>query len=190
MISPEKELEILERISRSKTTIRQRDLARIIGLSLGMTNSILKRLAKKGLLKIKKVNNRNIQYVVSPKGMEAIAGRSYRYFKRTIKNVVYYKEAIDRIIQEAADRGHRRFVLVGSSDLDFIVEHFCEKKHLEYTQSPDGGALIGTSAADEAGMFFLFSENCVPPAEQTENSASLRILFMSNSQMLTTQAEP
>ena len=190
MISPEKELEILERISRSKTTIRQRDLSRIIGLSLGMTNSILKRLAKKGLLKIKKVNNRNIQYVVSPKGMEAIAGRSYRYFRRTIKNVVYYKDAIDRIIQDAADRGHRRLVLVGSSDLDFIVEHFCEKKHLEYAQSPDGGDRTATGAAAEAGTFFLFSENYVTPDVKIENSESLRRLFMSSPQTLTGSAEP
>ena len=190
MIPPEKELEILERISRSKTTIRQRDLARIIGLSLGMTNSILKRLAKKGLLKIKKVNNRNIQYVVSPKGMEAIAGRSYRYFKRTIKNVVYYKEAIDSIIQEAADRGYRRFVLVGSSDLDFIVEHFCDKRHLEYTQSPDGVVSAHTSADEEAGTFFLFSEKSRSPDVKIENAASLRRLFLSSPQTLTGPAEP
>ena len=62
--------------------MHQRDLARIVGLSLGMTNAILKRL-------VKKVNNRNIQYIVSPKGINEITRRSYRYFKRTIKNVVY-----------------------------------------------------------------------------------------------------
>jgi len=189
MISPEKELEILERISRSKTTIRQRDLARIIGLSLGMTNSILKRLAKKGLLKIKKVNNRNIQYVVSTKGMEAIAGRSYRYFKRTIKNVVFYKEAIGSIIQDAAKRGYLRVVLIGSSDLDFIVEHYCSKIGLSYARSPDGRAVAGKSVNDEEGTFLLFSENCVPPAGQTEKAASLRRLFMSSPQEQTAPAD-
>ena len=189
MISPEKELEILERISRSKTTIRQRDLARIIGLSLGMTNSILKRLAKKGLLKIKKVNNRNIQYVVSPKGMEAIAGRSYRYFKRTIRNVVYYKEAIESIIQEAADRGYRRVVLVGASDLDFIVEHFCEKNQMANDRSPDGRRPADKCAVDAAGTFLLFSENSIPANEQIQNAASLRTLFISHPMTLATPAE-
>jgi DNA-binding MarR family transcriptional regulator len=69
--------------------VRQRDLAKIAGLSLGMTNAILKRLALKGLLTIKRVNNRNIHYIVTPTGIEAITRKSYRYFKRTIKNVVY-----------------------------------------------------------------------------------------------------
>lgn len=77
----ETEIDILETISQGRRNVNQRDLARIIGLSLGMTDSILKRLVKKGWLKIKKVNNRNIQYIVSPKGMEKIARRSYRYFR-------------------------------------------------------------------------------------------------------------
>ncbi|HUU26574.1 MAG TPA: winged helix-turn-helix transcriptional regulator [archaeon] len=180
MISPEKEIEILERISRSKSTIRQRDLARIIGLSLGMTNSILKRLTNKGLLKIKKVNNRNIQYVVSPAGMEAIALRSYRYFKRTLKNVVSYKEAMDELVQEIMQKGCRRLVLVGKSDLDFIVEHFCDKYRIEYRNIRG----FSTDPPSEDGDFFLYSENLERPVLETENTASLRSLFVNRVEAL------
>ena len=175
MISPEKEIEILERISRSKSTIRQRDLARIIGLSLGMTNSILKRLTSKGLLKIKKVNNRNIQYVVSPAGMEAIALRSYRYFKRTLKNVVSYKEAMDELIQEIMQKGYRRLILVGKSDLDFIVEHFCDKYRMEYRNVRS----VAGDPPNQDGDFFLYSEKLGQSLPETENAESLRSLFIS-----------
>ncbi len=171
--SSDRELDALERIQQSQNPVRQRDLARIIGLSLGMTNAILKRLAQKGLLQVQKVNNRNIQYAVSPKGMEEIAHRSYRYLKRTIRNVVYYKEAIDRLIQEVASRGFQRLVLVGSSDLDFIVEHLCHKHHLAYEQGrtpPDGVTL------DEKA-FVLYSENSRPSGAVASGSASLRFLF-------------
>ncbi len=173
MLSSDRELDALERIQQSQNPVRQRDLARIIGLSLGMTNAILKRLAQKGLLQVQKVNNRNIQYVVSHKGMEEIAHRSYRYLKRTIKNVVYYKEAIDRLLQQAAVQGYQRLVLEGSSDLDFIVEHLCHKHHLTFEQSrtpPDG-------AASDAGAFVLYSENSRPPAAAAPGIASLRFLF-------------
>ncbi len=174
MISLEKEIEILERISRSKSTIRQRDLARIIGLSLGMTNSILKRLANKGLLQIKKVNNRNIQYMVSPAGMEAIARRSYRYFKRTLKNVVAYKEAMDDLVQEIKQKGCRRLVLVGKSDLDFIVEHFCDKYRIEYRNIRS----FSTDPPGEDGDFLLYSEKLGHSVSETENTTSLRSLFI------------
>ena len=180
MITPEKEIEILERISRNKSTIRQRDLARIIGLSLGMTNAILKRLASKGLLQIKKVNNRNIQYIVSAKGMEAITSRSYGYLKRTIKNVVYYKEAIGSIVHEAAERGYQRLILVGPSDLEFIVEHYCHKLQLEYSHVRGRGTAVERNGPDSTDEFLLFSENALPPEPEAERSASLRRLFLSH----------
>jgi DNA-binding MarR family transcriptional regulator len=174
MISPETEIEILERISRSKSTIRQRDLARIIGLSLGMTNSILKRLTNKGLLKIKKVNNRNIQYVVSPQGMQAITRRSYRYFKRTLKNVASYKEAMDELLQEIKQKGYKRLVLVGMSDLDFIVEHFCHKYRIGYVNVRGLPAEVPGGDGD----FLLYSEKKKDPVAETENTESLRSLFV------------
>ena len=92
--SVDRELEVLENIHNNGSHLRQRDLASVLGLSLGTTNAIIKRLGQKGWLTIRKVNNRNIRYAVCPAGAEQIARRSYRYLKRTIKNVVDYKETI------------------------------------------------------------------------------------------------
>ncbi len=178
MNSADRELDALERIQQSRNPVHQRDLARIIGLSLGMTNAILKRLTQKGLLQVQKVNNRNIRYAVSAKGMEEIAHRSYRYLKRTIKNVVYYKEAILRLIQDVEAQGFRRLVLVGDSDLDFIVEHLCHKCNLIFTQV----SMSGVSAAPvEVKDFLVYAENAMQPASRARNSACLRFLFQSQS---------
>ena len=84
-IKQEQELIVLDEIHRRKTNIRQRDIAKIIGVSLGMTNAILKRLINKGWLQIKKINNRNVNYIVSPKGIEELTRRSFRFFKSMIK---------------------------------------------------------------------------------------------------------
>lgn len=129
----ESELKILELISQGKDNISQRDISHIIGMSLGMTNSILKRFAEKGLITIKKVNNRNIQYALTTQGFEEISRRSWGYFKRTIKNVVVYREAINQIIKKAIDDGYRGISLVGESDLAFIVEHECYKLQMLFS---------------------------------------------------------
>ncbi|MEW5818174.1 MAG: winged helix-turn-helix transcriptional regulator, partial [Spirochaetota bacterium] len=55
MTATDKEIEILENIYSTQNPVRQRDLATIVGISLGMTNAIVKRLVKKGFLTIKKV---------------------------------------------------------------------------------------------------------------------------------------
>jgi predicted transcriptional regulator len=119
---------ILENIYGSQQEpLRQRDLAQIAGASLGMTNSILKRMAQKGWITIKKLNSRNIQYAVTLEGINEIIHRSYGYFKRTIRNVVYYKDILEDIVCQAKQRNIDTVILVGSSDLDFIVEHACRR---------------------------------------------------------------
>jgi DNA-binding MarR family transcriptional regulator len=153
MHNTDKELEILQHIQHEKD-VHQRDLARIVGLSLGMTNAIVKRLAQKGFLLIRKINNRNIRYAVTAEGIDEIARRSYRYFKRTIKNVVYYKDAVEALIREAGKGGYSRIVLVGPSDLDFIVEHCCRNHGLVLERWNDGSAL-----PSDADVFLVFSEN-------------------------------
>jgi DNA-binding MarR family transcriptional regulator len=154
----EKELEVLEQIYLRKD-VRQRDLAEVIGMSLGMTNAILKRLTQKGFLTVRKVNNRKIMYAVSPVGVDAIARKSYRYLKRTIKHVVDYKQAIEQVVAAAADGGYEEIVLVGPSDLDFIVEHLCGKYGLSYERVRQASDLAAGEAA-----FLLYSENEKGPA--------------------------
>lgn len=159
MDTHEKELEILENIYISQDHVRQRDLSEIVGLSLGMTNAILNRLVKKGLLKISKVNNRNIRYMVSPDGIEAIMRRSYGFFKRTIKNVVYYRETIESFVRDTKKRGFSGIVLVGRSDLDFIVEHACRRSGVAYVT--DDKKVVGNT-------YTLYSESYIPDGEEKQ----------------------
>ncbi|WP_010255455.1 helix-turn-helix domain-containing protein [Treponema primitia] len=131
---------ILEKVydsSESRLPLRQRDLAQLAGTSLGMTNSILKRLAHKGWITIKKLNSRNIQYAVTLEGMNEIIRRSYGYFKRTIGNVFFYKDRIDDAIFGAKRKNITAVLLVGVSDLDFIVEHSCHYHGLSFLKTVD-----------------------------------------------------
>jgi len=157
------ELNILENIYSHSGRVRQRDLAKIAGLSLGMTNSIVKRLATKGWLTIRKVNNRNIMYAVSPAGLEQIARRSYRFVKRTIKNIVYYREAIEAFAQDVKARGFRSLVLVGMSDLDFIVEHACGAYGIEYVRED---RKVEAAGLKDDTLFMLYSERHIPDEEE------------------------
>jgi DNA-binding MarR family transcriptional regulator len=166
MEAVERELDVLEsihsHIQAHRTDIRQRDLARVVGISLGMTNAILARLIRKGWLQAKKVNQRNIQYLVSPKGVEAIARRSYRYLKRTIKNVVLYKEALEQYVAHVKTRGFEQILLEGSSDLEFILAPVCLQNGIQ---------LCRNLAGDPAGKtFILHSENEEPARSDSSNA--------------------
>lgn len=103
----------------------QRDIAKAVDMSLGMTNSLLKRFAEKGWLYMNKISTRNIQYVLTPEGMNELARRSYRYIKRTLKSVLDYKDIITSLICTEKAKGISRVLLIGKTDLQFIIEYAC-----------------------------------------------------------------
>jgi DNA-binding MarR family transcriptional regulator len=72
-------------LSKHQTGISQRDLARAINLSLGMTNALVKRLSQKGLIMMQKVSARSMSYVLTPEGLNELARRTYRYLKGTMR---------------------------------------------------------------------------------------------------------
>ncbi|MDR2028825.1 MAG: transcriptional regulator [Treponema sp.] len=158
------EYAILENIydfSEQELPLRQRDMAQIAGTSLGMTNSILKRLVRKGWITVQKLNSRKIQYAITLDGMNEIIHRSYYYFKRTIRNVVFYKEKIDEAIYGAKRKNFTTVLLIGVSDLDFIVEHACHRHGMTFLKVVD--ADIAREALGEATLA-VYAET-IPPAK-------------------------
>ena len=149
MYTSDKEAIILEHIYYNDS-LKQRELADKAGISLGMTNAILKRLIEKGWLMTKRLNSRNISYVVSPAGMEEILKRGYRGFKRTIDDVRLYKDEIEHLISEAVNSGYKTIALVGNSDLDFIIEYACGKAGIAFNKV--------NSDQIEDKMFVVYSE--------------------------------
>ncbi len=100
----------------------QRELASSTNLSLGMTNALLKRFSDKGWLYMKKISARNIQYVLTPTGMNELMHRSSRYFKRTARLMKDYKEIICDVIYKS---NCKSVLIVGNTDLEFLFDFAC-----------------------------------------------------------------
>ncbi len=130
----EREFSLLEAV-RANPEAAQRDLARDIGISLGMTNAILRRCAARGWLSVRRINNRNLAYAITPAGMERLSRRAVGYFRRTVRSVVRYRDTIAAWVRAAQRRGVTEIMLVGRSELAFILEHFCEREGIGFTTS-------------------------------------------------------
>ena len=176
MYTSDKEAIILEHIYYNDS-LKQRELADKAGISLGMTNAILKRLIEKGWLMTKRLNSRNISYVVSPAGMKELFTRGYRYFKRTIDDVRQYKDRIEQLIFEAVSAGYKTVALVGESDMDFIVEYACGKAGVVFTK--------GDKGQTDKNVFILYSEQCSIDDEGIEKQLLINIIknMKKNNQM-------
>jgi DNA-binding MarR family transcriptional regulator len=140
MRNTESELTLLSRIMEAdggSTPLTQRELASVAGLSLGMTNILLRRLAERGWVKFTKLSSRSIRYALTPAGVAEIAGRTAGYFKRAMKNADLHRDRLETFVLDQKRRGTGTLVLLGPSELDFLLEYLCERHELVFIKSAD-----------------------------------------------------
>jgi len=77
-----------------KPTITQRALADRLGIALGLVNAYIKKLYKKGHIKIKALPKNRIKYILTPNGFAAKTRLTYNYIHHSIG---YFKEMRRRI---------------------------------------------------------------------------------------------
>jgi DNA-binding MarR family transcriptional regulator len=151
--APDPELTLLESIYRhgADQPVRQRELAKTVGISLGMTNVLLKKCVQKGWVTLRRANSRSIQYAVTLAGINEIAHRSYRFIKRTVHNIVRYKDMLEDVIAGAKARGCRGITLIGQSDFEFMLQHLCHTHGLEFRQAAAPG--------EDQGWLVIYAED-------------------------------
>lgn len=145
MKSENSELQLLETIYSSPDsqsspdnakTMSQRDLARRSGLSLGMTNALLRRFVERGWVKLLNASGRTLGYALTPDGAEEIVLRSLRYFARAARSASLYRDKIDLFVRKTALDGYTALVLEGPAELDFLFDYTCERHGLAFVKNP------------------------------------------------------
>lgn len=126
----EKEFAVIREIANNHQP-SQRLIARKLGLSLGLTNLIIKRLVKKGYLKVSQLNARKLQYILTPHGIAEKTKKSYHYTLKTIKSIKNLKDKIQEIILNEYKNGKRKFVIQGNNELATLVEISLRNLNLE-----------------------------------------------------------
>jgi len=90
---------ILESIEK-EPVITQRDLASELDIALGLTNAYIKRLCKKGYIKVKNLSGKKIKYILTVKGFTEKAKLTYRYMRHSFEHVKEIKSAIEKNYQK------------------------------------------------------------------------------------------
>jgi DNA-binding MarR family transcriptional regulator len=86
-------LKILEKVD-NDVVPSQRDLARDLNISLGLVNSFIKRLVKKGYFKARHVPKNRMRYFLTPEGASEKTRLTYEYIQHSYN---FYKEARQKL---------------------------------------------------------------------------------------------
>ena len=113
-------LRILERVNDKKTP-SQRDLAGELNISLGLVNSFIKRLVRKGFVKIATIPKNRIKYILTPRGAAEKTRLTYEYIQYSYS---FYKDArqkLRNLFDEMVKQGVADIVFYGAGDLAEIA---------------------------------------------------------------------
>ncbi len=109
-------LKILDEISR-ESSITQRTLSSSLNIALGLVNTYIKRLAKKGHIKISKGPMNRVKYALTPKGFTHRVSLTYNYMQSSIN---YFKDVrlkIDDVFKQMIVSGAKDILIWGDGEI-------------------------------------------------------------------------
>lgn len=96
--------------------VTQRSLAEKLGIALGLTNLYLRRLARKGYIKITTIPPNRIRYLLTPKGLAEKTRLTYEYMQYSVHLYRETRRLLRKTFQELAEAGRKRVVFYGGGE--------------------------------------------------------------------------
>ena len=113
-------LELLNAIDQ-RSDLSQRNLAQQMGIALGLTNSYLKRCARKGLVKVSEAPANRYLYYLTPKGFAEKARLTGLYLANSLTFYRQAGESCSAIFELCKKNNMERILLCGVSELSEIA---------------------------------------------------------------------
>jgi DNA-binding MarR family transcriptional regulator len=113
--SERRDYEILTTIADGRH-VTQRALALRLGIALGLTNLYVRRLARKGYIKVTTIPPRRVKYLLTPRGFAEKTRLTYEYMRYS---VVLYRQARQTLRENLASLsrdGAKRVALFGTGE--------------------------------------------------------------------------
>jgi len=115
-----RDMHLLDEVTRSPD-VTQRELSRHIGAALGLTNLMIRRLVKKGYIKISGTKRSRIRYLITPQGILEKSRLTYEFIQYSFQIYSHMRRFLREQLLIAAKAGHRRIALCGTNELAEIA---------------------------------------------------------------------
>lgn len=111
----QRDLKILTEIA-ERQNITQRGLSRSLGIALGLTNLYLKRLVRKGYIKITTIPPNRLKYLLTPQGIAEKSRLTYEYVTLSLALYRETRQKLRDALQPVVGDGFTRVALYGTGE--------------------------------------------------------------------------
>lgn len=131
----EHELRILEQVERDPD-VTQADLAARLGVAVGSVNWYLKRLIKKGYIKVRQMQRRRLRYLITPQGVAEKARLTASFMQFSMRLYRETREAAKRHLTEVRQAGYGKVHVEGDNDLAEVCYLTCLEQGIRVVDGP------------------------------------------------------
>lgn len=141
-LEAQRDLAILKEIE-TAPKVTQRSLAHKLGIALGLTNLYLKRLARKGYIKVTTIPRHRVKYLLTPQGFAEKTRLTYEYMQYSFILFRQSRQFLREQFTALADAGRKRVVFVGVGEAAELADLTLRELGLELVAVADDGAAGG-----------------------------------------------
>jgi DNA-binding MarR family transcriptional regulator len=133
----------------------QRMLSTKLGVALGLTNLYLKRLARKGYIKITTIPRNRIRYLLTPQGLAEKSRLTYQYMQYSLS---YYRDMRGRLKEMLSSfdgTNGQRVAIYGTSELAELAYLSLREMNIDCVGFIDGnsrGSFLSCPVSSPAGI--------------------------------------
>lgn len=124
--------------------VTQTEMANSLRISIGLLNSYIKRLVKKGYIKVANFKATNVKYILTPDGIAQKYHLTRAYMARSLDLYRKIKQAVELRIQRLKMQEVRNVVFVGAGEIAEIMYLYLGETRIELIGVYDVNGSVGT----------------------------------------------
>ena len=132
----QQEYELLNEIAQD-SMVTQANLANRLGIAVGSVNWYIKRLIKRGYVKVSHLDRTRLQYDLTPEGMSIFTERAMQYAKDSLKVYTLFRQKAKKVISQLRAHKISRVYLEGNDEIMDIMRLTCLEGGIALETKPE-----------------------------------------------------
>ncbi len=102
--------------------VTQRELSRKLGVSVSTVNLLMNKMIREGLTKMSQVSQKQVLYMLTPKGMMEKAKKTVKYLKLHYKAIYEMKEKVKDFLEKIYNEYDAIYILISNDETGEIIK--------------------------------------------------------------------
>ena len=124
------EYELLSEIAQD-SMVTQASLSKRLGIAVGSVNWYIKRLIKRGYVKVSHLDRTRLKYDLTAEGMSVFSERAMQYARDSLKVYTSFRQKAQKVISQLNSRDITRVYLEGNDEIMDIMRLTCLELGME-----------------------------------------------------------